>query len=270
MLPPRISTSQAMFHFSPLDHPRQFFDASARLRHPLRFAMAERISNPHFLLPPGGGVIFDMDGLMLDTESISKMAWQQVARDDNFEIEDALFLRMIGRRGRDCAALMHEKFGLDFDFEAFHRKCGAWEDDHISRHGIALKAGAQELVRRLFEQGVPLAVATSTRLAKANSRLKQAGLRDYFSVVVGGDEIINGKPAPDIYLEAIRRLGIEPAKSFALEDSFAGVRSARAAGLQVIMVPDMLQPTDEIRALTVLVGRSLAEIRIDLPRSLPK
>jgi beta-phosphoglucomutase-like phosphatase (HAD superfamily) len=100
-------------------------------------------------------------------------------------------------------------------------------------------------------------VATSTRQPRAQQRLAQAGLLGFFAVVVAGDEVENGKPAPDIYLEAARRLGIDPARSFALEDSHAGVRAAHAAGLKVIMVPDLLPATEEIEKLTHRVVPSL-------------
>jgi HAD superfamily hydrolase (TIGR01509 family) len=207
-----------------------------------------------------GGVIFDMDGLMLDTESIAQTAWEQAFARTGRTLTPEMFGRMIGRNKRDCAELMGEWFGADFDFGATYRQCGMIYEELIAAHGLPLKPGVMELLRELAARGVPLAVATSTRQPKARQRLEQAGLLGFFAVVVAGDEVVNGKPAPEIYREAARRLGIDPALSFALEDSHAGVRAAHAAGLKVIMVPDLLPATEEIEKLTHRVVPSLEEV----------
>jgi HAD superfamily hydrolase (TIGR01509 family) len=214
-----------------------------------------------FLFSPGAGVIFDMDGLMLDTERIARIAWQQATREAGYEMSDALFASLIGRRDRDSTALLHAAFGTDFDYEATHRACNVLYNDYINRNGLPLKPGIHQLLDSFTTRRIPLAVATSTGNPTARLRLEQTGLLRYFSVVVAGNEIAHGKPAPDIYLEAIRRLGIDASASFALEDSPAGVQSAHAAGLRVIMVPDLLPPTPEIEALTWQVAESLHEVR---------
>jgi HAD superfamily hydrolase (TIGR01509 family) len=207
------------------------------------------------------GVIFDMDGLMLDTEQLGQRTWLDAARHAGYEIDPALFLRIVGRNRRDSAALMLEALGPAFDFEKVYRDSFARFDDHVARHGVPLKPGIVELLQELAAQKIPLGVATSTRNARARQHLEHAGLMRYFPVLVGGDEVANGKPAPDIYLEAARRLGIDPQRSFALEDSHAGVRAAHAAGFRVIMVPDLLPPTDEIAALATHVVASLHDAR---------
>jgi HAD superfamily hydrolase (TIGR01509 family) len=209
---------------------------------------------------PRGGVIFDMDGLMIDTESIAKTCWEQAFALTGRTLTPEMFGRMIGRNKRDCAELLRDWFGPDFDFVATYHECGKLYEEHIARHGLPLKPGVMELLRELASRGVPLAVATSTRQPKARERLEQAGLLGFFAVVVAGDEVANGKPAPDIYLETARRLGIDPALSFALEDSHAGVRAAHGAGLKVIMVPDLLPATEEIEKLTHRVAPSLADV----------
>ncbi len=209
---------------------------------------------------PRGGVIFDMDGLMLDTESIAKTAWERAFALTGHTLTSDMFGGMIGRNKRDCAELLRQWFGADFDFGTTYRQCGMIYEELIAAQGLPLKPGVMELLRELAARGVPLAVATSTRQPKARQRLEQAGLLGFFAVVVAGDEVVNGKPAPDIYLEAARRLGIDPALSFALEDSHAGVRAAHAAGLKVIMVPDLLPATEEIEKLTHRVVPSLGEV----------
>jgi HAD superfamily hydrolase (TIGR01509 family) len=222
------------------------------------------------LFPPGAGVVFDMDGLMLDTESVAKIVWQEAARLAGHDMPDTLFQSMIGHSKQDSAGLLRTAYGAHFDFEKLYAACGVLYEDHIARHGIGLMPGIRELLGDLTARGIPVAVATSTRNPVATQRLEQVGLLPYFPVVVGGNEITHGKPAPDIYLEAVRRLGINAAISFALEDSHAGVRSAHGAGLQVIMVPDLVPPTPEIEALTWRVAKSLNEVRSWFAQSSPQ
>jgi len=209
----------------------------------------------------GSGVIFDMDGLLLDTERIARIAWQEAARRAGYEMSDVLFCSLIGRRERDSTELLRTAFGPAFDFEKSKALCNSLYQDYIATHGLPLKPGVLELLGDLSARRIPLGLATSTHSPVAQLRLKQAGLLDYFSILVTGNEVAHGKPAPDIYLEATRRLGIDPAVSFALEDSHVGVRAAHAARLKVIMVPDLVAPTPEITALTALVVPSLHEAR---------
>jgi HAD superfamily hydrolase (TIGR01509 family) len=214
------------------------------------------------LLPPGAGIIFDMDGLMLDTEAVARLAWQHAVRADGRDLPDTVFAAMIGRPDRESIGVLRNAFGPAFDLRRAKLACDVFFDEHVARHGVPLKPGVVELLADLSARQIPLAVATSTSHARARRQLEQVGLDRYFSVLVGGDEIARGKPAPDIYLEAIRRLGIHPASSFALEDSPAGVRAAHAAGLNVLMVPDLVPATAEIAALAHSVLPSLHEAKI--------
>lgn len=219
------------------------------------------------VFPPGFGVIFDMDGLMLDTESIAKTCWEQAFAESGHELTRDLFLGMIGRNKRDCIELLRGAFGEGFDFEKVYAACGVLYEKHVAAHGTPLMPGVLELLGDLSALGVPLAVATSTRQPAAGMRLEKAGLLPFFQTVVAGNEVAQGKPAPDIYLEAVRRLGVDAARSFALEDSHAGVRAAHAAGLKVIMVPDLLPATEEIAKLTHRVVPSLRDVRAVLEAS---
>jgi HAD superfamily hydrolase (TIGR01509 family) len=200
-----------------------------------------------------------MDGLMLDSERIARIAWQEAVRRSGHELPDALFMQMIGRTKFDSIGLLTAAFGTDFNFERTYLECGVIYEKYIGQHGLPLKPGVRELLDDLTARKVPLGVATSTHNPVARQRLEQVGLLGYFATVVGGNEVTRGKPAPDIYLEAVRRLGINAAQSFALEDSHAGVSAAYAAGLKVIMVPDLVPATDELAQLTVLVAESLLE-----------
>jgi HAD superfamily hydrolase (TIGR01509 family) len=211
--------------------------------------------------PPRAGVIFDMDGLMLDTERVARIACQEAARLGGYEMSDALFESLIGRTSRDSTGLLQAAFGPDFDSDKYNRECNRLFEEYIMKHGVPLKDGVHEILADLSARKIPLGVATSTRNPNARRRLEATGLMKYFAVLVTGDEIARGKPEPDIYFEAIRRLEIDPATSYALEDSPPGVRSAQGAGLKVIMVPDLITPTPEIASLTEFVAKSLHEAR---------
>jgi HAD superfamily hydrolase (TIGR01509 family) len=207
------------------------------------------------------GVIFDMDGLMVDTERIAKIAWQEASRMAGYDMPDDVFALMIGHSKRDSRERVRDRLGPGFDFERVYADTGILFEKIVARDGLPLKPGVRELLEDLSARKVPLGVATSTRNPVASQRLEQVGLLKYFAVVVTGDQVARGKPEPDIYLEAVRRLGIEAKTSYALEDSHAGVRSAHAAGLRVIMVPDLIAPTPEIAALTHAIVKSLHEAR---------
>jgi len=211
-------------------------------------------------MSPNSGVIFDMDGLMVDTERIARIAWQEASRAAGYEMPDAVFSLMIGRTKRDSGDLVRRHLGPGFDFERVHAATGILFEKIIERDGLPLKPGIRELLDHLRTGNIPLAVATSTRNPVATQRLESVGLLKYFTVVVTGDQVTRGKPEPDIFLEAVRRLGIDARTSYALEDSFAGVRSAHGAGLRVIMVPDLLQPTPEIATLTHAIAKSLHDV----------
>ncbi len=217
-------------------------------------------------MPSPTGVIFDMDGLMVDTERMAKIAWQETSRRFGHEMPDAVFAQMIDRSKRDSGDLMRLVFGPDYEFERIHAATGIYFEEIIARDGLPLKPGIRELLEDLTTRGIPLAVATSTRNPVAQRRLEQLDLLKYFRVLITGDQIIRGKPEPDIYLKAIRELGIDAATSYALEDSHAGVRSAHGAGLRVIMVPDLIPPTPEIAALTYAIAKSLDAAREILPK----
>ena len=206
-------------------------------------------------------VVFDMDGLLLDTESLAQRTWGLAAVDCGFDLDETLFKQLIGRTRRESGEILERAFGSGFLLDEFRRRCSHHWEDCLASGGIPVKPGAEELLDLLDEVALPRAVATSTGRAGAERSLSLAGLLDRFDHVVSGDMVERGKPEPDIYLLAAERLDVDPSRCLALEDSHLGVRAAHAAGMTTIMVPDLLPPIEEIERRTHAIVPSLHEVR---------
>lgn len=211
---------------------------------------------------PFSAIIFDMDGLMLDTERINQRAWRRAAAEWGYTFPDEIYLAAVGRTVRDTEALFRRSFGSDFPFEAMYQRKQDHVDAFIGDQGLPLKAGLLELLDLVERLSLAKAIATSTVRAQALRKLTIAGLIDRFEIIVCGDEIPKGKPAPDIFLAAAERLQVPAAGCLVLEDSEAGIRAAHAAGMRSIMIPDMKRPTPETVSLAYKVLPSLAEVGV--------
>jgi HAD superfamily hydrolase (TIGR01509 family) len=211
------------------------------------------------LLPEA--VIFDMDGLLLDTERLSYRAWHEAAAKRGIEFPLEIFKRAVGKNWSASNALWREALGDGFDAEALRREKYEIEERISKSEGVVIRPGARELLMALKQGKVPVALATSTRRFHAEMRLHYAGVMDSLPIRVYGDEVEHAKPAPDIYLEAVRRLSVKESNSLALEDSDTGVEAAAAAGLQVIMVPDLIQPSSESSKRTKAICSDLFEVK---------
>ncbi len=205
-------------------------------------------------------VIFDMDGLMLDTERIAQQMWQKTGQEYGFEIREEIYMEAIGRTAADTGAIFRREFGGDFPFDAMYKRKQELLHQAIKEDPIPTKAGLFELLDFLEGQQLPKAVATSTPRKTALVKLTKTNLINRFPVIVCGDEVENGKPAPDIFLKAAAGLGIAPGKCLVLEDSESGIKAAHAGGMIPINVPDMKQPSDEVQEIAFSIVRSLADI----------
>ncbi|HQR38885.1 MAG TPA: HAD family phosphatase [Blastocatellia bacterium] len=205
-------------------------------------------------------MIFDMDGLLLDTESLAQRSWQQAAGDCGFELDDSLFLRLIGRTRRDSAEILASAVGDGFRLDEFRTRCRVRWEEVIAIDGIPLKPGVVELLDHLEAVGIGSAVATSTGFASAERALEIAGVRERFPLLVTGDQVENGKPAQDIFLKASELVAVAPAQCLVLEDSPYGIMAAHAAGAIPVMVPDLVAPTPEIERLAWRIVPSLHEV----------
>ena len=225
----------------------------------LRAAGRALMSSPRPVRRPAA-VIFDMDGLMLDTEPLAARAWGDAAAALGAEFDMTLAQAMVGRNFIDCAAMVRAHYGAEYPVNALLARWHATYDEIIEREGLALKPGLDELLVWLEGHAVPRAVATSTRRERARSKLARTALLPRFHELVGGDEVPFGKPAPDIYLEAARRLGTSASACLVLEDSEPGVRAALAAGMMPIMVPDSHPPSMDLLAIDLLVLPTLHDV----------
>jgi HAD superfamily hydrolase (TIGR01509 family) len=204
--------------------------------------------------PAYTAAVFDMDGLLLDSERPVRDAWLQVSADLGVAFTAAAYLELVGRNHRDSTRRLREIFGDDALLAEAHRQATALLAARFGNRGFDLKPGARRLLRALREAQVPCAVASSTAQADVRTRLAAAGLLDFFSVVCGGDDVANGKPAPDIYLLAIARLCADASRTLAFEDSGHGALAALSAGLGVVVVPDLkpAEPAWADRSIAVL------------------
>ena len=204
-------------------------------------------------------VIFDMDGLMLDTERLELVTCQRAGQELGFPVSESLYVEVVGRTSKDTARIFSEHFGDAFSYSNFRACWRKHTEAYVEEFGVAIKPGLIEMLDLLELHSVPKAVATQTGSHSAAHRLAIVGVGHRFQVLVGGDEVENGKPAPDLYLEAARRLDMLPGHCIALEDSEPGILSAYAAGMIPILIPDMKQPSVEVRQLAHRIFKSLNE-----------
>jgi HAD superfamily hydrolase (TIGR01509 family) len=206
---------------------------------------------------PVHAVVFDMDGLLLNTEVLARRGLQRAAADFGLDMPTSLCEQMIGVPLDGCRRLMLARFGPKMPVDAFFAEATRHLHAQIDAGQLTLKPGAAQLLARLDQEGLPRALATSSSHAKALHHLAAADIGHGFEAIVTRNDVARGKPHPDIYLEAARRLGQPPGACLALEDSHNGVRAAHAAAMPVVMVPDLLPPTEEMRRLSAAVLHDL-------------
>jgi HAD superfamily hydrolase (TIGR01509 family) len=206
-------------------------------------------------------VIFDMDGLLLDSESIALATFIEACREYGFEPSNMEpYYRCIGTNWATTREILIDGYGQDFPLDAISEIWGEKYHRETLTKPVPMKEGVLKLLQYLEGKGVKKAIVTSTRKENAMIKLTNAEILDFFTFVLGGDEITNGKPHPEMYLMAAEKLVVAPAACLAIEDSDNGVLAAFNAGLVVIQVPDLKQPSDEVRALGHIIAASLVEV----------
>ncbi len=204
-------------------------------------------------------VVFDMDGLMLDTERLDREIWRTVADEHGYVLEDYMHDELIGRRADEAEAHWRRHFGEQFPFHAARAAAEAHWRRHLDA-GLPRKPGLIELLDLLDELGIARAVCTSTSRAKALRSLGE--LAAGFATMAFGDEVVRAKPAPDLYLLAARRLGRAPGACLALEDSPPGFAAAEAAGMTAVLIPDLVRPAEAPRYECAHLGEVTAWLRL--------
>lgn len=208
---------------------------------------------------PVKAVVFDMDGLLFDTEKLYGQAILTAAKELRVEMTTEVFLTFVGTPWSHNKRQMLEAYGEAYPAEELRV---LWMEHFklLLDDGLELKPGVVELLDLLDETGLPRAIATSSSHGTADHHLAAHGLTDRFHHIVAAGDYANSKPAPDPFLTAAQRLGVDPRDCLALEDSLNGVRSASTAGMMTVMVPDLIQPPEEIRGLCAAVAGSLLDV----------
>ena len=206
-------------------------------------------------------IIFDMDGLMFDTEKISYQAWKEAAEIYGYAIDQALFEKTIGTNLVKTKEIYLEYFGENYPFDLVRDQRVKISDQLIQSKGVPIKKGLYELILYLKTSPVKIAVATSTSRNRALNLLRLSQLESYFDYILCGDEVTNSKPNPEIFLTVAANLNCAPSKCLVLEDSSLGILAAYHAGMMPIMIPDLLEPNEEIQTLLFKKMKSLIEVK---------
>ena len=205
------------------------------------------------------GAIFDMDGLLLDSEAIWQKHWNILADEMGIELPEDFKHEICGTSGDLLLEVLKKYYPADRVEEILETcKKRAYKD---MDEGIPLKKGAKEILEFLKEKNLKLAVASASPLERIEMNLNNVDVLDYFDVRVSGWQVENGKPAPDIFLKATEELGIAPENCYVFEDAYNGIHAAHAAGCKPIMVPDLSQPDEEMKELCVGIYDSLLDAK---------
>lgn len=206
------------------------------------------------------GVIFDMDGLMVDTEPVWMECWEPALAHFGYDVPPGLADAVRGSAGDAASRILHKMVSPQLDTKAFWDYFSSLAEEIFSK-GVKKKPGIDELLAYLGDKSVPCAVASSSSKKGIERNLRFIGALDRFDAIVPSSEVAHAKPAPDIFLEAARRLGTSPSRTMVLEDSFNGVRAGAAGGFFTVLVPDLVCPDDGIRSLASRVCTSLFDVR---------
>ena len=206
-------------------------------------------------------VIFDMDGVIFDSERAVCDLWDEIAEENNIPDIHELMIRCIGINDKATNELFVQKYGDTFPYEVFKKQVSVKYHARYDGGRLPMKPGVKELLGFLKENNIKTALASSTRAQTVTNQLRDAGILDYFDVVIGGDMVTKSKPDPEIFIHAAEKLGVDVRDSYIIEDSFNGIKAAHAAGAKPLMVPDMIKPDDEIKSLCLRIFDTLNDVR---------
>lgn len=204
--------------------------------------------------------IFDMDGLLIDTERICWECFRKACSEFSYEPDFEIYKKCIGRKPEEGNLILKQGFDPFIPFDNVHSKWNEFYRNYVDNEIIPLKPGVRFVLNLLYRNDTRLAVATSTNRESALRKLTRTGLIDFFDLVVSGDQIEHSKPDPEIYLTVAKQLNVKPEKCVAFEDSDSGVRSAFSAGMRTIQIIDLIYPAKEVRKLKHTIIKSFNNI----------
>lgn len=206
-------------------------------------------------------VVFDMDGIIFDSEKATMDCWIELANKYNIENIEEPYFACIGTTMARTREIMLETYGEDFPYDDYAKEASAMYHERYDGGKLPMKKGVVELLSFLKNEGKKIALASSTRRQTVVNQLKDANILEYFDAIVTGDMVENSKPAPDIFLKACEELSVLPEDAYAIEDSYNGIKAANAGGLRPIMVPDLLMPNDEMKEKSWEILSDLLEVK---------
>ena len=204
-------------------------------------------------------VIFDMDGLLIDSERIIHEALVKGGKVMGAENMRETALMLLGVNQKQAEVICRQRYGDDFDYKKLCDLKHKFIDEILSEDYFPAKAGAAEAADRIKKEGFRIAVASSSRRGWVEPSLEYAGMLDRFEVIICGDMVTESKPSPMIFLRTAEALGVDPDECYVLEDSYNGIRAAHRAGMKPIMVPDLLMPDDEMKKLSCYIAKNITD-----------
>lgn len=206
-------------------------------------------------------VIFDMDGLMIDTERLAFEGYQHVLAKSGLTMSLNFYRKLLGKPVAGISELIYKEYGEDFDIKNTIKEIHEYMDEVFENKEIPLKKGLLELLRYLKEHDYKTIVATSSKRHRVDHIFKLAGLNPYFDDSICGDEVVRGKPDPEVFLKSCEKLGVKPSEALVLEDSEAGINAAYSAAIKVICIPDLKYPEPEFAGMAYKIMNDLLEVR---------
>lgn len=207
------------------------------------------------------GFIFDMDGILFDTERISSTFWKKILKKYGYDMNDEIYLTLIGRNSKAGDEMLIERYGKDIPIEKIRGEKDIDMLKFIHENGVPVKKGVHELLDFLAQKEYKVAVATSTCREKAVELLEMTGIKDKVTVIICGDDVVNSKPDPEIFLKAAEKLAVDPKRCIVFEDSPVGVEAAYNGGMKAINVPDLKKPDKDTKKFAFKICNSLLEVR---------
>lgn len=214
------------------------------------------------------GAIFDMDGVLFDTEKLYQETWGELAKERRISLGDRFIMEISGTNGERMRRVV-EKYYQVPNGSVVIDECMDRMQKKLEIH-VPEKKGVREILEYFHGLNMPIAVASSSSAQQIESNLLRSGLRDYFSEIVSGSEVKSGKPSPDIFLLAAKRIGCKAEECFVFEDSENGVKAGHSAGCFTIMVPDLIEPSDEIQQICSKICSDLLQARDEIEKMLCK